>query len=348
MPLAPCRRIGYAARMSTHTPTTRRGRTIPELLAGLAALALLAALVIPGAARMRGESRTASSLSQLRWIAGVTSSYIADHSERFWTFSWTEGETPSAYPDLRSADSDLTAAGYQALDFLRRRGREDIPAITGWLPHLQYSHLTLLDYLDRDIPGFNFVAPGDAHRIAWARDPVAFDAGAFRPQQPDPTAANRRWPYSASYELPPAFIDRSLVPGSRISQAGSHRSMFIPRSVEFGAPLAADVKHPSQKAHMYDTAQRQLGAKAMFFLFPEAYVPVLMTDGSARVSRTAESNVGWHPQQPREPTGTAVSYTARAWEPAAPSTVLDGHFRWTRGGIEGRDFGGPEVDTGQP
>src|SRR5690606_1682721 len=80
-PLAPPGRIGYRAPMST--TTTRRGGTIPELVAGLATLALLAALVIPGAARMRAESRTASSLSQLRWIAGTTNAYAADSADQF-------------------------------------------------------------------------------------------------------------------------------------------------------------------------------------------------------------------------------------------------------------------------
>src|SRR5690606_11679394 len=101
---------------------TRRGGTIPELLAGLAALALLATLVIPGAARMRAETRAASSLSQLRWIAGVTSSYAADSADEFWGFWWKAGELPHSTPGLPTlASSDLNAAAVQAIEILHRK-----------------------------------------------------------------------------------------------------------------------------------------------------------------------------------------------------------------------------------
>src|SRR5690606_20338248 len=105
------------------TSPTRRGGTIPELLAGAAALALLGALILPAAARMRAESRTASSLSQLRWIAGVTSSYAADSEDRFWAFSWKAGTLPHSTPGLPTfASTDINAAAVQAIEILHRLG----------------------------------------------------------------------------------------------------------------------------------------------------------------------------------------------------------------------------------
>jgi hypothetical protein len=45
-----------------------------------------------------------------------------------------------------------------------------------------------------------------------------------------------------------------------------------------------------------------------------------------------------------------MTHSPTIWEPPRPpgaSGIVDGRIRWTRGGIAGRDFGGPEVDTGQ-
>lgn len=324
--------------------------TIADLLGIIATGAVLGALAVAGAGRMRQESQTASGLSQLRWLGGATGSYAADNGDRYWNFSWKTGATPSAFPDLQFASSDLQAAAHQAVDIIRRRGRPDMPAIIGWLPHVQYSHLPLLDYLDRDMPDFNFVSPADEHRLRWARDPAAFDAGAFLPFQPDPAAVNRRWPYSASFEQPAAFYDQSPV-GSRISQSGSHTSYLIPPSAALGAVRIADVAHPSQKAHVYVTEQRDRGAKRLYFLDDEknANVPVLMADGSVLTQAASDANRGWIPNSPTQLVATRLTYSPRPWE-AQGTTALgfDGRYRWTRGGIAGRDFGGPEIDTGQP
>ncbi|MFG0283252.1 MAG: hypothetical protein ACF8R7_02425 [Phycisphaerales bacterium JB039] len=329
----------------------RRGAARTDLLAMLATLAIAAALILCAGRQMRQDALTASSLSQLRWIAGATESYAADNGDLYWNYSWKAGTTPSAYPDLRSASSDLIAAAYQAIDILRRRGRPDMPPIGGWIPHAQYSHLPLLDYLDRDIPDFNFVSPADANRLAWARDPAGFDAGAFLPLQPPPSDTSKRWPYSASFEQGPAFFDQGRS-SSRIAQGATQAQYLIPGTAVLGAWRISDVAYPSQKAHIYDTAQRDRGSAELFFLDDDrsADVPVAMADGSAATGAAANANAGWRPNQPTSPLPSSFQYDPRPWDPQGtpPSSLLTGHYRWTRGGILGRDFGAPEIDTGQP
>ncbi|MFG0283251.1 MAG: hypothetical protein ACF8R7_02420 [Phycisphaerales bacterium JB039] len=331
------------------TNTVRTGFACRDLLGSLAVALVALALLASAAQRMRQQSISASSLSQLRWIAGITSSYAADNADRYWNFSWTAGATPSAYPDLQTASTDLIAAANQAIDILRRRGRPDMPRPIAWIPHVLYSHLPLIDYLDRDIPDFNFVSPADANRLAWARDPAGFDAGAFLPLQPAPSATEKRWPYSASFEQPPAFYDQSDI-GSRIMPGATQAQYSIPSTAVLGAWRISDVAYPGRKAHIFDAAQRDLGASDRFFADEGADVPIAFADGSAGVRASRDANGGWKPNRPTDPTPSRFAYEPAAWDPQGTTAgeILLGHYRWTRGGIFGRDFGGPEIDTGQP
>src|SRR5690606_31680995 len=170
--------------------------------------------------QMRQEAITASSLSQLRWMAGATSAYAADNGDRFWSYSWKEGPLPHSDPTLpATAASDLQAAAIQAVDILRRRGgRSDIELPASWIPHVLYNHLPLVDYVGTRLPDFNLVAPGNKHRLNWARDPAAFDRGEFLPFQPEPGEAAKRWPYSSSYMASVGMWDLAEESFDRASQ----------------------------------------------------------------------------------------------------------------------------------
>jgi hypothetical protein len=108
------------------------------------------------------------------------------------------------------------------------------------------------------------------------------------------------------------------------------------------------VRYPSHKAMMYETNQRFFGSRELFFMYPEARVPVLMADGSAGVRSIKQSNPGFQPNMPTDPNPTRVLYTPElSWEtPTASgeaSETVNGGIRWTRSGLRGRDFAGPEV-----
>ena len=87
------------------------------------------ALALAATRQMRQEAMNASSLSQLRWLAGATASYAADNQERFWTFSWEAGVLPHSDPTLPSeAATDTGAAAIQATHIIRKlTGRSDFP-----------------------------------------------------------------------------------------------------------------------------------------------------------------------------------------------------------------------------
>src|SRR5690606_32646480 len=147
-----------------------RAFTLRDLCFGLAALAVAAALITTATTGARKQARMASAQSQLRWIAGVTSSYAADFDDRMWGLSWQRGALPHSTPGLPTvAASGRTATAVQMVDILRRRGRPDMPVLSIYAGAF-YSHLPLLDYLDKNAPDLNFVSPGDKHRLNWTKD----------------------------------------------------------------------------------------------------------------------------------------------------------------------------------
>ncbi|MFG0283254.1 MAG: hypothetical protein ACF8R7_02435 [Phycisphaerales bacterium JB039] len=328
------------------TNTVRPAFTLPDAIWGSATLAAAAILLLAAAGHVRQQHLTASSLSQLRWIAGATGSYAADNADRYWAFSWEPGHTGSQYPDLRGPTTYAIAGMYQAIDILRRRGIPDMPKVPGLIPHILYSHLPLIDYLDRDMPDFNFIAPGDKYRLLWARDPEAFAEGAFLPFQPEPELAKQRWVYSSSYDLPPAFFDQSPF-GSKLSYMDSHIYFIYSTSI-IAAYRISDVAYPAAKIHVFDRQQRELGGGGQFALFENSQTPALIADGSVRIVRTADTNPGGRPNTPTLAVPTYFQHHPYAWEPGESAERVIAHYRATRGGVAGRDFGGPEIDTGQP
>src|SRR5262249_59820141 len=113
------------------------------------------------------------------------------------------------------------AAANEAVYLVRTSAnRPDIPVISSWIPHILYSHLVLADYLGRSLPWNAMISSEDGNRRRWAADPACFDQGCFLPNQPEPSPESRRWPYSASFIMGPAFFDESIV-GYRIQSAGN-------------------------------------------------------------------------------------------------------------------------------
>ncbi len=327
---------------------TRRGFVIRDLCFGLACLAIVASLLLVASGGARQRARAAAGQNQLRWMAGASSNYAADNADRFWSFSWQPGETYTFKSSvITMPHSPVTAAAYQAIDILYRVGGRDLPVPISWIPHPLYNHLPLMDYVGGELPNFSFISPADKYRLAWVRDPEAFARGEFLPFQPQPrTGHSERWLYTSSYLTPAAWWDFD----NALYQGDSQRQYIIPSVARLGGALMTDVAFPSQKVMVHDQEQRERGAEPLYCIEEAARAPVLMADGSAGAPATADSNPGWHPAQKTLASPMRFRYDAFAWE-APPSTdpvLITGHYRWTRGGIAGRDFGGPEIDTGQP
>ncbi len=323
-------------------------------MVGVAAVLIALLMVLSGESRR--QARLGEDLAKLRQIGGLTAAYSADHADKYWTFSWKKGAMLSAYPDLnaQAQASDSEAAAAQAVDILRRvAGRVDIQPITSWIAPLLYSHLPLEDYLQSHMPDLTFVSAGDRLRLQWARDPLGFDQGLYQPNPCGATGTNacKRNPYGSSFQLPTAFYDVSTV-GSRISQTALHNTYIIPAQVSLSGQLASSVLFPSQKVHLHDGASWHFG-RVSHSAFPEMRTPLLFVDGAVQVRTAADSNPGWQPNSPTSITATQYSYGPAPWEPPTlngtpAQLVTAGRFRWSRGFLDARDFGGPEACTGQP
>ena len=123
----------------------------------------------------------------------------------------------------------------------------------------------------------------------------------------------------------------------------------MPGTARLGDLRITAVDAPSQKVFMHDNVDRYSRTQ-LYFGFKDANVTVLMYDLSAAQRITDDSNVGWNPRldpSSNEPLNYQFVGGSQ-WEPQARAgSFVDGHYRWTRGGLKGIDFGGSEIDTGQ-
>ncbi|MFG0283258.1 MAG: hypothetical protein ACF8R7_02455 [Phycisphaerales bacterium JB039] len=322
--------------------TIRRAFAIRDLLSLCATLAVAAALVLAGLGKSRRDAMAAADLANLRWIAGVTASYAADNDDRLWGLNWQAPALPHSTPGLpRVAASGQQAIATQAIELLHRRGRPDIKLPGNWLALPMYSQLPLADYLDRDVPLLEFISTADANRLRWARDPAAFDRGEFLPLQPEPTDVNKRWPYSASYQLSFALGSEPISGADATMQGGLHFQYATQPETGFRGALVSSVAFPSQKVHLYD-AEDRYAARPWFYSYtqietePPAADPkvtILLADGGAALRYTRDSNLGWIPTRPTAEVWTRFQYAPRPWEAGADVSGghrADGHFRWTR------------------
>jgi type II secretory pathway pseudopilin PulG len=335
------------------TSRRRHARTayaLLELVIAIGVLLVIAAILAVAADGTRRRGRLAGSIENLRQYATAYHAYTHDSMDRIATFSWRAGVN---YGFGGVAANDQQAAANQAVDIIRRLGnRPELGTINSWIPHLLYNHLVLADYMGDELPMRWAVSPGDLPRLAWQRDPRRFTELSVnsRPASPGSGSAAARWPYSSSYEIPPAFFTPDQAEGAvqTVTQANTHNTYFVPGNAPFGRRTMSEIAFPSQKAMTYEGVQRFFGPRQAFFAYEEARIPVLMADGSAGIRTTDFCNRGFQPNTPSSPSPTAFTYQPDlGFEPATlsgqQSDVVTGHMRWTRRGLGGRDFGGPEA-----
>lgn len=327
-----------------------RGIALAEILVALAIVGVLAAAALVVGERARRLSGLGESMANLRQLHTGHATFGNDRGDLVATFTWQPGPTPSQFPDLLNASDPFEAGAFQALDIMRRLTGSTIaqmPRIFNWAPHISYSHLVIAEHMGWPLPAPWLVSPEHGTLQEWRRTG----------QGPNPgDSTSYRWVYSSSYELPLAFqtndAGRSGSPSVyTIVQSSTHNSFQLfpggtNQSGVVGHRRYTEVRYPSQKAMMYETAARYTGPRVVWFGFAEARVPILFADGSVSVRRTGDANASFVPSAPTNAATTTVVYSPAPWEPPLPtglSASVDGKYRWTRSGLRGRDFDGPSV-----
>ena len=347
--------------MSLNPPTFRRAFVQVEAVTLLAVVLAAVVLLTLASAEHRRRSHLAGSTANLqKYAAGITA-FASDNEDRIVSYSWRRGQEYVVDGfRFRAATTDIQAAANQAIAILRTRtGRTDFVPIV-WFPHLAFNHLALIDYLDEPLPAEFVVSPADQNRIAWQRavrdEPPSERGAAYFRLTNRPSgdgAAGSRHIYSSSYEFGPAFYApdaRVYSPHNRGTIAqGAFHTWYVSNTndIPLGHRRLSEVAFPSHKAMVYETHPGDSGSGRTFFAFPQARPLVLHADGSASVRSMKHANPGFQPNSPQDPAPTQMTYRPDpAWEPPSPSgaeELVNGMIRWTRSGLRGRDFNGPEV-----
>lgn len=351
--------------MAASRETRKSGFTLIELLVVIAIIALLIGILLPALGEARRSARMTVCISNMGTMSKTLGTYASEYQDKVYGFTWKKGvkyragDSTTFWP---SESSDVQACANQAVDILNRRGdRPDIKKISGWIPHIYYTHLVAQDYLNSRLPEKVVICPDDKPRTIWQADPKVPDIGGGWPLTsiPRPTSStannDRRWPYGSSYLTVVASFDRTTDPASRLSQdGGPHNTYFVPGASVLGGVRVSDCEFPNNKVFQYDAARRH--AKVVtYWAYDDVTMPLSYYDTHVATTKIGDCNPGWKPQKPTDPNPSVIMYDPNLnsplnWEPA-PLVVNEkyvGRIAWTRGGIKGNDVRGSEVNTGQP
>ncbi len=343
--------------------SARAGFTLIELLVVIAVIGVLVGVLLPALGAARSTARTGASLSNLRQLGLATAAYATDEGGRLYAFTARPGVDVTLPDGLTATPSDdVEAALLQEAVILQERtrrvaGNTAIGVNFEVTPFRKFGYLILLDYLSGQLPEPIMASPHDRNLLRWQANPEAFGVGVV----PGASIVNdfrwrsktvrQRWPFSSSYRATTYLFSNDF--GHLTSPAEDDPYLFQVRGTTTQRRLD-DVRFPSMKVQLFeefDWPQR------LYYAYEDARTNQLFFDGSARPEATSRANRGWNPRKPRDMDDFyEVAYFPidRDFFPP-PKTDSNGDFRddnkqpgyfvWTRGGLQGLDYGGDEINT---
>lgn len=214
------------------------------------------------------------------------------------------------------------------------------------------SHLVLYDYLSSRLPEASAACPEDQILKGWQS---VTDPELLVPKPIPMRGFEPYWRFTSSYQVVPASysLDQNGPLQYTVMQARHDHNLFGMGNMPLGRRRLTEVTFPGNKVAWFDFHDRHSGRLEIYHAYEQASSPVAFFDGSVRAPSTADSNKGFFPGTPKDNAATIYQYAPDilGFEPptlsGAPSDTLKGHYRWTRAGLGGVDFGGGEVSTGE-
>jgi prepilin-type N-terminal cleavage/methylation domain-containing protein len=237
------------------------------------------------------------------------------------------------------------------------------------VPHRRYLHVPMIDEMTGQQPEPVAVSPMDTNHQDWASNPLDFPSmPAGTPGYASGTGADgswthiqvvNRWAFASSYQTTVyAWSPSRPVNGQLPFAPAPDGTLMIIRDANQLAPRNMnEVAFPSMKAFFFEEFDYTKGAgpASAFYADPEARVNVQFFDSSVRRISTSESNPGWDASDFRNmestpnlryvPIDTRYFPTYQNFQNPDGSSFFPGHYKWTRGGLEGLDVGGREINT---
>ncbi len=336
-------------KQSRQSSERRFGFTLIELLVVIAIIALLVSILLPALSKTRKYAKLLKCVSQQRQLSVAQLTYASDFKDALSGFSWTApalGGPGKWGPEAAQAGvptnftNDLAAASAQAVAIMRLRSvprNTTIPVPAGWVPHIRYSHIPLYDYIAQRLPEPTLVCPDDWRQRGFIDNPSV-----------TPSLGIHQL-YASSYNFTPAFYTPNRETTAGWFRQDSSQRIFNYAAdggrYKLGKRKGFEIKFPSQKVWIFDEYDRHENKVDTYFTHFRAKPTVILGDGSSQVVKSHEANLGGYLRPNNIILPANIQYVPTEFPlvpwPDTSNMLQDGRYRWTLGGLGGRDIGGP-------